>query len=205
LLAGCWFYQAAKPLLKKTYHQIIMLHISKIVKNGKEFNLIACGALAFKIYNKILKEPAFENQKIKSYSILCDMIGNSPVFDSDPSNKKVYFAIVSDLDKDTNNALCLKMAAEREKNSYAVCEVIAMNYNERYFRAVKQMRASFDELFELNKPGFNQNKSLHYTEQQNCLITEYSMMIAKVMYHTTLENFNPARVLRLENQQQEAA
>jgi hypothetical protein len=182
-----------------------MLHISKISKNGKEFNLIACGALAFKLYNKILKEPVFEKQKIKSYSILCDMIDNSPIFNAEAGVKKVYFAIVSDLDKDANNALCVKMAAEREHNSYAVCEVIAMNYNERYFRAVKQMRSSFDELFELNKPGFNQNKSLHYTEQQNCLITEYSLMLAKIMYHTTLEDFNPARVLRFENQHKEAA
>jgi hypothetical protein len=182
-----------------------MLHISKISKNGKEFNLIASGALAFKLYNKILKEPIFENHRIKSYGILCDMMDGSPAFDSDPDVKKVYLANETDLDKDVNNALCLKMLTEREQNSYAVCEVIAMNYNERYFRAVKQMRGSFDELFELNKPFFAQNKTLHYTEQQNCLITEYSLMIAKMLYHTTLDDFNPARVLRLENQHEEAA
>lgn len=182
-----------------------MLHISKIVRNGKEFNLIASGALAFKIYNKILKEPVFENLKIKSASILCDAIATSPLFKADPAVNSVYFAIVSDLDKETNNALCLRMGQERLNNGYAVCEVIAMYYNERYFRAVKQLRNSFDELFELNKPSVNQSKALLYSEQQNCLLTDYSLTLAKILYHTTLEDFNPGRVLKFENQQVEAA
>src|SRR5690606_1275488 len=142
-----------------------MLHISKICRNGKEFNLIASGALAFKVYNKILKEPIFENLKIKSYSLLCDALPNSPLFNSDPDVQSVYFAIISDLDRETNNALCLKMGEERLRNGYAVCEVIAMYYNERYFRAVKQLRNSFDELVELNKPSVNQSRALVYSEQ----------------------------------------
>lgn len=182
-----------------------MLHISKITRKGKEFNLIASGALAFKIYNKILKDPVFENQKIKTYSLLCDSLDASPLFSAEPDTRKVYFAIVSDLDKDTNDALCLKMLNERQKNSYAVCEVIAMYYNERYFRAVKKMRNSFDELTELNKPGLNQSKNMLYSEQQSCLLTEYSMTMAKIMFHTTLEDFNPGRVLKFENQHNEAA
>ena len=182
-----------------------MLHISKITRHGKEFNLIASGALAFKVYNKILKEPVFENLKIKSYSVLCDGIATSPVFQSDPEINSVYFAIVSDLDKETNNALCLKMAQERLQNGYAVCEVIAMYYNERYFRAVKQLRNSFDELFELNRPSVNQSKTLLYSDQQNCLLTDYSITLAKILYHITLEDFNPGRVLKFENQQVEAA
>src|SRR6478735_7542951 len=182
-----------------------MLHISKIVRNGKEFNLIASGALAFKVYNKILKEPVFENLKIKSYSILCDAIATSSVFKSDPGVNSVYFAIVSDLDKETNNALCLKMGQERLQKGYAVCEVIAMYYNERYFRAVKQLRNSFDELFELNRPSVNQSRALLYSEQQNCLLTDYSITLAKILYHTSLEDFNPGRVLKFENQHIEAA
>jgi hypothetical protein len=182
-----------------------MLHISKIIRNGKEFNLIASGALAFKIYNKILKEPVFENQKIRSYSLLCNNLESNPLFNADPDLKKVYFVIVSDLDKESNDAICLKMLSERQRNSYAVCEVIAMYYNERYFRAVKKMRNSFDELLELNKPGLNQSKAMLYSEQQSCLLTEYSLAIAKMLYHTTLEDFNPGRVLKFENQHKEAA
>ena len=181
-----------------------MLHVSKITRNGKEFNLIASGALAFKMYNKILKEPVFENQKIRNYSILCDGLATSPLFKPDPEVKSVYFAIVSDLDKESNNALCLKMAEQRLNNGYAVCEVIAMYYNERYYRAVKKMRASFDELIELNKPGVNSSRPLHYTDQQNCLLSEYSVMFAKILYHISLEDFAPSRVLRFENQDHEA-
>ncbi|KAA9346068.1 hypothetical protein [Adhaeribacter soli] len=182
-----------------------MLHISKIIRKGKEFNLIASGALAFKIYNKVLKDPVFENLKFKNYSLLCDGMDNHPIFQSDPDTRKVYFAIVSDLEKDSNDALCLKMLTERQKNSYAVCQVVAMHYNERYFRAVKKMRNSFDELMELNKPGINQSQNMLYSEQQSCLLTEYSMTMAKVMFHTTLEDFNPGRVLKFENQHNEAA
>ena len=36
-----------------------MLHFTKISTQGKDFNLIASGALAFKIHNKILKDVAF--------------------------------------------------------------------------------------------------------------------------------------------------
>ena len=181
-----------------------MLHLTRITRNGKEFNLIASGALAFKMYTKILKDPVFENQKSRSYSILCDSIASSPLLKPDPEVSSVYFAIVSDLDKESNNALCLKMAEGRLNNGYAVCEVIAMYYNERYYRAVKKMRASFDELIELNKPGVNHSRPLHYTEQQNCLLTDYSIMFAKILYHTTLEDFSPNRVLKFENQQHEA-
>ncbi|WP_347157019.1 hypothetical protein [Pontibacter chitinilyticus] len=163
-----------------------MLHFSKISSKGKDFNLIASGALAFKIHNKILKDESF----VQGTKISRNMLLNSNAFPKDRSEqKKVFFVIISDLDRTNVEALCKSIAAERAKGSYAVCQVIPMYYNEPSFKALKMLRHTFDEVMELSKFNLGGSKALSHAEQQQCIITDYSLSMARIMYHVCVNDF----------------
>lgn len=155
-----------------------MLHFSKITAKSKDFHLIASGALAFKIHNKILKDEDFIKGAKVSRSLLQS---NAVIKASDSSDKKVFFVIISDLDKMNAANLCNMIAKERARGSYAVCQVIPMYYNEPSFKALKMLRQNFDEVIELNKLTLGGGKALVSNEQQHCIITEYSISMAKIM------------------------
>ncbi|TXK29671.1 hypothetical protein FVR03_20415 [Pontibacter qinzhouensis] len=166
-----------------------MLHFSKISSKGKDFNIIASGALAFKIHNKILKDECFEQDTSISRHML---LGNSSMPASTPGQKKIFFVIISDLDKINTASLCRMIAKERANGGYAVCQIIPMLYNEPSFRALKMLRQSFDEVLELGKFTINTSKVLVNTEQQNCIITDYSLSMARIMYQVCLKDFSSA-------------
>jgi len=165
-----------------------MLHFSKISAKGKDFNLIASGALAFKIHNKILKDESLT----QGTKISRNMLLNGIPVSENTGQKKVYFVIISDLDKTNVEALCATIAAERAKGSYAVCQVIPVFYNEPSFKALKMLRQNFDEVVELNKFNLGGSKALSHAEQQQCLITEYSLSMARIMYHVCVKDFAPS-------------
>jgi len=163
-----------------------MLHFSKISSKGKDFNLIASGALAFKIHNKILKDESFtQNTKINRNMLLNSSVAKS----GGTGQKKVFFVIISDLDRTNVESLCQTIAAERAKGSYAVCQVIPMYYNEPSFKALRLLRQNFDEVMELTKFNLSDSKALSHAEQQQCLITDYSMSMARIMYHVCVNDF----------------
>jgi hypothetical protein len=166
-----------------------MLHLAKISRNGKEFNLIASGALAFKVFNKILKDPVFLTCDISVTSMLHTSIEDgqpkAKLFDG----KKLFYVIISDLDKISNEALCRRIMESRQQESYAVCDVISMSYNERYYKALKRLRNSFDEMVELNKIALTQNRSLSYSDHQNYMITDFALMHARMMFHIATSEF----------------
>ncbi|MEJ8801822.1 hypothetical protein [Pontibacter sp. H249] len=166
-----------------------MLHFSKISTQGKEFNLIASGALAFKIHNKILKDESFhQGTKITRNMLL----GSAPARSASSEQKKVFFVIISDLDKMNIESLCKTIQAERAKGSYAVCQVIPMYYNEPSFKALKMLRQNFDEVMELSKFNLGNSKALVSPEQQHCIITDYSVSMARIMYHVCVKDFATA-------------
>src|SRR5690606_9654051 len=104
-----------------------MLHFSKITAKSKDFHLIASGALAFKIHNKILKDEDF----MKGAKVSRNLLPSNAVIKSESGDQKnVFFVIISDLDKMNATNLCNMIAKERAKGSYAVCQVIPMYYNE---------------------------------------------------------------------------
>ncbi|SIT79666.1 hypothetical protein [Pontibacter indicus] len=154
-----------------------MLHFSKITAKSKDFHLIASGALAFKIHNKILKDEDF----MKGAKVSRNLLPNNAVIKSDKSEAKVFFVIISDLDKMNASNLCNMIAKERAKGSYAVCQVIPMYYNEPSFKALKMLRQNFDEVIELNKLTLGGGKALMSTEQQHCIITDYSISMARIV------------------------
>ncbi len=170
-----------------------MLHFSKISAQGKDFNLIASGALAFKIHNKILKEDTFhQGSKINRNMLL----GSAPAKAVNANRQSVYYVILSDLDKMNIEELCSMITQERAKGSYAVCQVIPAYYNEPSFRALKTLRQNFDEVIELSKFNLGNSKALISAEQQQCLITDYSLSMARIMYHVCVKDF------AMQNQQQ---
>ncbi|MFD2515583.1 hypothetical protein ACFSRY_17045 [Pontibacter locisalis] len=163
-----------------------MLHFSKISTQGKDFNLIASGALAFKIHNKILKDEAFQQgTKIQRNMLL----GSPSARAASPNQKKVFFVVISDLDRTNVEALCQMIKKERANGSYAVCQVIPMYYNEPSFKALKMLRQNFDEVMELSKFNLGSSKALMSAEQQHCVITDYSVSMARIMYHVCVNDF----------------
>jgi len=162
-----------------------MLHFSKISTQGKDFNLIASGALAFKIHNKILKEEAFQHgAKIHRNMLL----GSAPARAVNADRRNVFYVILSDLDKMNIESLCNMISQERAKGSYAVCQVIPAYYNEPSFKALKTLRQNFDEVIELSKFNLGNSKALMSAEQQQCLITDYSLSMARIMYHVCVKD-----------------
>ncbi|WP_439883080.1 hypothetical protein ACSX1A_07895 [Pontibacter sp. MBLB2868] len=163
-----------------------MLHFSKISTQGKDFNLIASGALAFKIHNKILKDESFlQGTKIKRNMLL----GSPAAKTANPDQKKVFFVVISDLDRTNVESLCQMIKKERANGSYAVCQVIPMYYNEPSFKALKMLRQNFDEVMELSKFNLGSSKALMSAEQQHCVITDYSVSMARIMYHVCVNDF----------------
>lgn len=181
-----------------------MLHFSKISTQGKDFNLIASGALAFKIHNKILKDEAFhQGTKIKRNMLL----GSPSARAANPEQKKVFFVIISDLDRTNVDSLCQMIKKERANGSYAVCQVIPMYYNEPSFKALKMLRQNFDEVMELSKFNLGSSKALMSAEQQHCVITDYSLSLARIMYHVCVNDFaasNQKQEVREEARTEEA-
>ena len=87
-----------------------MLHFSKISSQGKDFNLIASGALAFKIHNKILKDESFlQGSKIHRNMLL----GSAPARAVNANRHNVFYVILSDLDKMNIESLCSMLAHQR--------------------------------------------------------------------------------------------
>ncbi|MCC9137406.1 hypothetical protein ACFSKU_08445 [Pontibacter silvestris] len=168
-----------------------MLHFSKITTQGKDFNLIASGALAFKIHNKILKDETFLQGTKISRNMLLGSVPARGATDSD--QQKVFFVIISDLDKLNTESLCKMIAKERAKGSYAVCQVIPVYYNEPSFKAIKMLRQNFDEVVELNKLTLGASKALISSEQQTCIITDYSISMARIIYHVCVKDFAPSK------------
>lgn len=165
-----------------------MLHFSKITAKSKDFHLIASGALAFKIHNKILKDEDF----MKGSKVSRNLLQSNAVIKSDNSDqKKVFFVIISDLDKMNAASLCNMIAKERAKGSYAVCQVIPMYYNEPSFKALKMLRQNFDEVIELNKLTLGGGKALMSTEQQHCIITDYSITMARIVRNVCVKDHAP--------------
>jgi len=162
-----------------------MLHFSKISTPSRDFNLIASGALAFKIHNKILKDESFMKDAKLSRNLLHS---NAVLKAVNPSQKKVFFVIISDLDKMNAESLCNMIAKERANGSYAVCQVIPTYYNEPSFKALKMLRQNFDEVIELNKLALGGGKALMSTEQQHCIITDYSLSMARLMRHVCVND-----------------
>jgi len=156
-----------------------MLHFSKISTKGKDFNLIASGALAFKIHNKILKDDAFQQGINISRNML---VGSAPARVAVNGQKSVFFVIISDLDKVKIESLCEMIAQERAKGSYAVCQVIPLYYNEPCFKALKMLRQNFDEVLELSKFNLGGSKALIGGDQQ-CIMTDYLVSMARIMFH----------------------
>lgn len=154
-----------------------MLHFSKITAKSRDFHLIASGALAFKIHNKILKDEDF----MKGAKVSRNLLQSNAVIKSESGEKKVFFVIISDLDKMNATNLCSMIAKERARGSYAVCQVIPMYYNEPSFKALKMLRQNFDEVIELNKLTLGGGKALINSEQQHCIITDYSISMARIM------------------------
>jgi hypothetical protein len=97
----------------------------------------------------------------------------------------VFFAIISDLDITNCEALGKVIAKTRKNGSYAVCEIITMFYNERFFKAMKHLKNNFDETIELNKLLMSNSRSLTYTEQQSCQITDFTTMFARMLFNTS--------------------
>ena len=167
-----------------------MLHFSKITTKGKDFNLIASGALAFKIHNKILKDELFT----KGAKVNRNMLLNSSVARAvNTDQKKVFYVVISDLDRMNIEALCKTISEERANGSYAVCQVIPMYLNEPSFKALKMLRQNFDEVIELSKFNIGGSKALMNAEQHNCLITDYSISMARIMFNVTAKDFAPAQ------------
>lgn len=165
-----------------------MLHFSKISSKGKDFNLIASGALAFKIHNKILKDDTFTKGTKISRNML---LGSVPAKAMTADKRNVFYVILSDVDRTNVEDLCKMISQERKKGSYAVCQVIPLYYNEPSFKALKTLRQNFDEVIELNKFSFGNGKALMSAEQQHCLITDYSLSMARIMYHVCVKDFAP--------------
>lgn len=163
-----------------------MLHFSKISTKGKDFNMIASGALAFKIHNKILKDDTFQNGTKITRNML---LGSVPARNLNADRRNVFYVILSDVDRTNIEALCDMIAQERKKGSYAVCQVIPVYYNEPSFKALKMLRHNFDEVIELNKFNLGSSKALMSAEQQHCLITDYSLSMARIMYHVCVKDF----------------
>ncbi|GAB3814787.1 hypothetical protein [Pontibacter rugosus] len=163
-----------------------MLHFSKISTKGKDFNLIAAGALAFKIHNKILKDETFLSGAKISRNML---LGSAPAKALNADRRNVFYVILSDVDRTNIDALCEMIAQERKKGSYAVCQVIPVYYNEPSFKALKMLRQNFDEVIELNKFNLGSSKALMSAEQQHCLMTDYSLSMARIMYHVCVKDF----------------
>ncbi|MBX0332108.1 hypothetical protein K3G39_02545 [Pontibacter sp. HSC-14F20] len=166
-----------------------MLHFSKITTKSKDFHLIASGALAFKVHNKILKDEDF----MKGAKVSRNLLPNNAAIKSDKSEARVFFVIISDLDKMDASSLCNMIAKERAKGSYAVCQVIPMYYNEPSFKALKMLRQNFDEVIELNKLTLGGGKALMSTEQQHCIITDYSISMARIMRNVCVKEHAPAK------------
>lgn len=164
-----------------------MLHFSKISSKGKDFNLIASGALAFKIHNKILKDETFLHGS-KIYRNM--LLGSAPARAVNADRRNVFYVILSDLDRTNIESLCETIAKERAKGSYAVCQVIPAYFNEPSFKALKILRQNFDEVIELSKFNLGNSKMLISAEQQQCLITDYSLSMARIMYHVCVKDFS---------------
>ncbi|MDX5438744.1 MAG: hypothetical protein LPK03_16205, partial [Pontibacter sp.] len=158
---------------------------SKISTQGKDFNLIASGALAFKIHNKILKDDCFQQGTKISRNML---LGSAPARSANTDKKKVFFVIISDVDRTNIESLCQMIKEEKAKGSYAVCQVIPLYYNEPSFKALKMLRQTFDEVMELSKFNLGSSKALITPEQQHCLITDYSLSMARIMYHVCVQD-----------------
>lgn len=168
-----------------------MLHFSKISTKGKDFNLLASGALAFKIHNKILKDEAFQQGLSISRNML---VGSAPARVATTGQKSVFFVIISDLDKVKIESLCEMIAQERAKGSYAVCQVIPLYYNEPCFKALKMLRQNFDEVLELSKFNLGGSKALIGGDQQQCVMTDYVLSMARIMFHVCANAPVPARL-----------
>lgn len=162
-----------------------MLHFSKISSKGKDFNMVASGALAFKIHNKILKDETFEGCKISRNMLL----GSVPARQMNADRRNVFLVILSDVDRTNVDTLTEMIAAERKKGSYAVCLVVPVYYNEPSFKALKILRQNFDEVVELNKFNLGSSKALMSAEQQHCLITDFSLSMARMLYHVCVKDF----------------
>lgn len=165
-----------------------MLHFSKISTKGKDFNLVASGALAFKIHNKILKDEAFQQGISINRNML---VGSAPARVATSGNKSVFFVIISDLDKVKIESLCDMIARERAKGSYAVCQVIPLYYNEPSFKALRMLRQNFDEVLELSKFNLGSSKSLLGSDQQ-CVMTDYLLSMARIMFHVCANSIVPS-------------
>jgi hypothetical protein len=163
-----------------------MLHFSKISSKGKDFNLIASGALAFKIHNKILKDETFTKGTRISRNML---FGSVPAKAMTAGRRNVFFVILSDVDRTKVEDLCRLIEQERKKGSYAVCQVIPVYYNEPSFKALRILRQTFDEVIELNKFNMGGSRAALSAEQQHCLFIDYSLSMARIIYHVCVNDF----------------
>ncbi len=133
------------------------------------------------------------------------LLDNSSILASSPGQKKVFFVIISDLDKINTASLCRMISKERANGGYAVCQIIPMLYNEPSFRALKMLRQSFDEVLELGKFTINTSKVLVNTEQQNCIITDFSLSMARIMYQICVKDFTSAAAADTSRREREFA
>ncbi len=167
-----------------------MLHFSKISAHGNEFNLIASGALAFKIHNKILKDDAFQQGAPIKWNAL---LGSTAERQAAVQQKKIFFVVISDLDKLKVESLCRMISQERASGGYAVCEVIPMFHTEPFYKSLKLLRQNFDEVIELNKI-LHVNSSAHISaEQQQCIVSDYSVSMARIMFNTSVGSLKSSR------------
>lgn len=170
-----------------------MLHFSKISTHGNEFNLIASGALAFKIHNKILKDEAFlQGAPIKWNALL----GSTAERQTAVQQKKIFFVIISDLDKLKVESLCRMISKERASGGYAVCQVMPMFQTEPFYKSLKLLRQNFDEVIELNRILFSGSSTHMNAEQQQCIVTDHSVSMARIMFHASAGSLQSSRQMQ---------
>ncbi|GAB2537717.1 hypothetical protein [Rufibacter soli] len=150
-----------------------MIHFTTISRNQRDFNLIAIGSLAFKMYSRFLLDRSVQNCTQTTLNVVS--VSKLPV--QDPHKNNFYIALISDLDTPDLYPLCDYLMKARINFGYTVGEVMALNDSPTYLKRIHKLRNSFDVLVELENFLVVDGKDLTNQEKHAFLSTNFTLQL----------------------------
>ncbi|AKQ45661.1 hypothetical protein TH63_08360 [Rufibacter radiotolerans] len=165
-----------------------MIHFTTISKNQREFNLIAIGSLAFKMYSRFLMDRTVQNCTQNTLNVVS--VTRLPVLD--PHKNNFYVALISDLDAPELYPLCDYLMKARINFGYTVGEVMALNDSPTYLKRIHKLKNSFDVLVELENFLVVDSRELNKQEKHAFLSTNFTLQLLCMLKQVCQTEFSVA-------------
>jgi hypothetical protein len=154
-----------------------MIHFTTISRNQREFNLIAIGSLAFKMYSRFLLDRTVQNCTQTTLNV----VSVSRLPQLNPHKNNFYVALISDLDAPEIYPICDYLMRARINFGYTVGEVMALNDSPSYIKRIHKLRNSFDVLVELENFLVVDSKEMSVQEKHAFLSTNFTLQLLNML------------------------